>query len=144
MVDFQRFGFHAQRTVLVLTLSGPVDPIQAAQTGNYDLRFGGTGGRAGMRIAVESATYNPTLHTITLIPQHRLPLRQSYHLEASGAAITYEKSFGDESVAGPSTGQLAARLPHKLTPGHSALQITYRVWGASTRHHFFRRILHGK
>ena len=103
MVDLRRFGFHAQPTLFVLTFSGPLDPAQARNTSNYDLRYAGPGRLSGTRIAIASATYDPIMHTVTLAPYVLLPLRRPYELTVTGLGINYQGTFGDEIVAGPFT-----------------------------------------
>ena len=89
VVSLQRFGFHAQPTLLVLTFSTPMDPARAQDLSNYRLvavkpaqRFG----RPGHMIALRSATYDPTRLTVTLVPAERLYLRHFFQLTVNGTS----------------------------------------------------------
>ena len=142
VVDLRRFGFHAQRTLFVLTFSGPVDPVQAENVSNYDLRFAGGGRLSGSRIAIDSATYDPVMHTVILAPHDLVSLRQSYRLTLSGLGVSYAKTFGDEALAGPTPRPLVAHGSQHPAPTFP--QPAYTVWDAATRHRVFWKILHGR
>jgi hypothetical protein len=75
-VGLSRFGFHEQTTLLVLTFDQDLDPVPAQDPGHYLLQGPGRDGRLGTRddvpIAIGSATYDPTVRTVTLVPAGRL------------------------------------------------------------------------
>ncbi len=90
VVSLQRFGFHAQPTLLVLTFSTPLDPARAQDLSNYRLvalrparRFGPGHGRL---IALRSAVFDPTRLTVTLVPAERLYLRHFFQLTVKGTS----------------------------------------------------------
>jgi hypothetical protein len=143
IVDLRRFGFHAQQTLLVLTASGPMDPAQASNVSNYDLRHAGAGPLSGTRIAIESASYDPASHTVTLVPRRILPLRQLYRLTVQGLGMEYAKTLGDEALAGPSRPIEALRASGTV-PAATGARTTYTVWNVATRRHFARHFLHGR
>jgi hypothetical protein len=89
---FQRFGFHAQPTILVLTFSEALAPGPAQDVGNYTivLQSGHAPGGVpiGGTIAVSRAVYNPTMHTVGLYPAKRLNVHDVYQLTVNGMTPT--------------------------------------------------------
>lgn len=144
VANLQRFGFHAQPTLLVLTFDGPLDPAQVQNPGNFDLRYAGSDRLSGTRIAIDSATYDPVKDTVTLTPHSIIPLRRSYRLTVHNLGNDYAKTFGDEILAGPSSKPIVTIRSHKTVPAASGQKTTFTVWSAATRHRVFRHILHGR
>jgi hypothetical protein len=70
-----RMGVHHQRTQLIVTFDGPVDPTKAENPQNYSIIT-----RSGTKIPIESATYNPTTNAVTLIPAERLNVHRRFRL----------------------------------------------------------------
>ena len=79
LTGLQRFGIHAQPTVLVLSFSGPLDPARAQDVNNY--RITGPGSDP---IAIDTATYDPATRTVTLLPRRRLDVHKRYRLTVVG------------------------------------------------------------
>ncbi len=141
----QRFGFHAQPTVLILTFSGALDSVQAQNLGNYHLSYAGPGRLSGKSIALASATYDPVLHTVTLTPHLTIPLRRSYRLTIQNLGASVTKTFGDEILAGPSYLPAMTTKSHQTVAANVGHQVVmHKVWSAAKRNHVFRRILHGR
>ena len=74
-VSIGRIGLHHQKTLLILTFSGSVNPTLAEDTSNYSVIT-----RGGRRIAIVSATFNPTTNSVTLQPARRLNVHLHFQL----------------------------------------------------------------
>ncbi len=166
VINLQRFGFHAQPTLLVLTFSEPLDLEQARNISNYDLRYAGPGRLSGTRIAVDSATYDPISNTVTLALQQLLPLRRTYRLAVENLGTNFEKTFGDEILSGPSSPrnmnfrtrsattrvfawQSRPLMNNNFGAQRTALtstgrEVSFSTWNAATRQRFFRHYLRGR
>lgn len=83
VVRVQRHGDLAMPTTLDLTFNAPLDRATAENVHNYRIS-----GPAGGTIPVASATYNPTLQTVTLNPARRLHVNDRYRLQVNGRAPT--------------------------------------------------------
>jgi hypothetical protein len=70
-----RIGIHHQRTELIVTFEGPVDPAKAADADNYLVITA-----AGNRVPITTATYNPATNSVTLIPAQRLNVHHHFKL----------------------------------------------------------------
>jgi len=70
-----RIGVHHQRTELIVTFDGPVDPTKAENPGEYSVIT-----RAGKTIPIKSAAYNPATNSVTLIPARRLNVHLHFRL----------------------------------------------------------------
>jgi hypothetical protein len=70
-----RIGVHHQRTELVVTFSGVVDPAKADNPANYSVIS-----RSGNTIPIKSASFNPATNAVTLIPVHWLNVHYQYKL----------------------------------------------------------------
>ena len=99
VVNLQRFGFHAQPTVLVLTFNRPLNPATAQDAGNYRITDSG-----GHPIGLLSASYNPVAQTVTLFPSHRLNIHRHYHLTVIGTGPTGVKGADGRLLDGSGTG----------------------------------------
>jgi hypothetical protein len=137
--NLQRFGFHAQPTTFVLTFSTALDAATAQDLANYHLnRLRGQ--TIGGAIPITGAIYDPTTHTVTLQPSHRVYLFGRYLLVVNGSTPTgvagatgllldgkgngmpgsdYVATFGKEILAGPNAQVARAKrsLRHELHPG---------------------------
>lgn len=74
-VSIGRIGLHHQNTQLILTFSGSVNPTLAEDTSNYSVIT-----RGGRRIAIVSATFNPTTNSVTLQPARQLNVHLHFQL----------------------------------------------------------------
>jgi hypothetical protein len=129
VTNLQRFGFHSQPTMLVLTFNQPLDPTRAQNTANYTVT-----GPSGSSIAVTSAVYSSANNTVTLSFNQLLNVHQTYTLTVNGMApngvtgtngllldgantghpgSNYVKTFGMEILAG--TAAEVAEAPRMLT-----------------------------
>jgi hypothetical protein len=70
-----RIGVHHQRTELVVTFNGTVDPAKADNPANYSVIT-----QSGKTIPIVSASFNPATNAVTLIPAHRLNVHFHYKL----------------------------------------------------------------
>ena len=89
VLKLQRFGFHSQPTLLVLSLSDDLDPSTARRVGYYRLVSPGPDHRFGTSddslIPVSSAVYDPARRTVTLRPARRLSLVRVFQLTVDGS-----------------------------------------------------------
>ena len=83
----QRFGIHNAPTVLVVTFTQPLDSASAQDLENY-LIVGPSGGH----IAIDSAEYDASAHTVTLRPSKKINLHHDYQFTIIGT--------GSNGVAG--------------------------------------------
>jgi trimeric autotransporter adhesin len=85
----ERFGFHEQPTILVLSFNEPLDPARAQSASNYQIVTLGGRGRGGSHIGqvtpVARAIYDPLNSTVILLPAKRLDLHNLYRLTVNGA-----------------------------------------------------------
>jgi hypothetical protein len=131
--SLQRFGFHYQRTIYVLTFSTALDPAPAQDVANYRLAPI-LGRRLGPDIPIRAAIYDPVAHTVTLKMADRVYLYGLYRLTVNGSTPTgvagatglllagqgaghtgtdFVKTFGEKILAGPNLPvRAAARSPH--------------------------------
>jgi hypothetical protein len=79
VVSVQRFGFHTQPTVVVLTFSEPLAPATAQDVRNYQIT-----GPGGVPILLSSATYDAVNHSVALRPSQQLSLYLRYTLTVIG------------------------------------------------------------
>jgi Bacterial Ig-like domain len=86
-------------TPVVLTFSEALDVASAVNLANYLLVTAGRDKRFGTkddkRVALRSATYNPTTHTVTLVPRKKLSVGVKYRLTVNGTSAS-----GIEDLAG--------------------------------------------
>ena len=75
VVGLGRIGVHHQRTKLIVSFDGTVDPIKAANRGDYSVIT-----RSGKTIPIVSASYNPATNSVTLIPARRLNVHHHFRL----------------------------------------------------------------
>ena len=121
VTNLQRFGFHMQPTMFVLTFNSALDPTRAQDVNNYQL-VPLTGSEAGRPITITSAVYNPTTNTVTLLPATLVNVFQQYQLTVNGTSpsgltdtsghflsgqgpnqpgTNFVQTFGMEILAGP-------------------------------------------
>jgi hypothetical protein len=72
VVDVTRTGVHLQKTRVVVTFDGPLDPAMAEDVRNYRISSIGPDGRFSRPDRVVSAVYDPTTNSVTLTLEHRL------------------------------------------------------------------------
>ena len=102
VVLLQRYGFHHQPTILVLTFSTPLDPTTAQDKSNYQIVALGSRGEAGAfrgyTSQVTEAVYNSATMTVTLHLARRLNIHNLYQITVIGTA--------PGGITGPSGTQL--------------------------------------
>jgi hypothetical protein len=126
VVGVGRFGFHNQPTSLLIIFSAALDPTQAQNVAEYQLRLAvkerHNRFRLGAIIPVAAAVYNPTNTTVTLSFAKRLNVHYYYQLTINGtppsgltdpagqfldgagngqAGTNYVKVFGPSILQGP-------------------------------------------
>jgi uncharacterized repeat protein (TIGR01451 family) len=88
VVSLQRFGYHMQPTLLVLTFDRALDPVNAVLKTNYRIVDPGRDGKFGTRddrvIPVKSAALDPSGRIVVLTPAVRLPLFRTFKLTING------------------------------------------------------------
>jgi hypothetical protein len=108
VVNLARYGYHAQPTYLVITFSTALNPSTAENTRNYSLVAAGPDHRFNtrddVRIRIRRAVYNPTTHTVTLVPARRLPLRSTFELTVNGTSPTGVADTSGRLLDGDSNG----------------------------------------
>jgi hypothetical protein len=134
VANVQRFGFHAQPTLLVLNFSAALDPTRAQNVANYTVTSGSN------QFTVTAAVYNPTSHSVTLMFSQLLDLHHKYTLTVNGTApggltsstgmlidgantgrpgSNHVRTFGREVLVGPaSSAGLSMALVRKLSHRH--------------------------
>jgi hypothetical protein len=99
VASLARYGYHMQKTTLVLTFSTALDAASAENVREYQIVTLGGHGRGGTLVgnktAVRKAIYNPSTLTVTLVPVRRLDIHNTYRLTVNGTAQT-----GVRSVSG--------------------------------------------
>jgi hypothetical protein len=80
-----RYGYHDQKTYLVLDFDGPLDPTSAEDIANYTISGpDNRHGHRGHRVKVGSAIYNTATNSVTLVPATRLNIHETYTLTING------------------------------------------------------------
>lgn len=92
--ELKRVGVHHQPTRIVLKFGGPLDPTTASDPANYRL-VEVTASGARIPIALNAAIYDPSAHTVTLVPTRLLNVHRRYQLTISGV-----KSASGAPIAG--------------------------------------------
>jgi hypothetical protein len=120
VTKLQRFGFHTQPTIFVLTFNEALKAGPAEDVANYKL-VPIVNGVAGSPIAIASATYDNANHTVTLATTNRVYLFERYQLTVNGkptkgltntagtflagsggkAGTDFVETFGPAILAGP-------------------------------------------
>jgi uncharacterized repeat protein (TIGR01451 family)/CSLREA domain-containing protein len=88
VVSLQRFGYHTDRTFLVVTYSEPVDIARALDRANYTVRGLGRDGRFGTPddpiFPIESLRFGPAPNSVVLLMKSRLYAYVPYQLTVNG------------------------------------------------------------
>ena len=108
VVNLQRFGFHAQPTILVVTFSLPLDSVRALNPANYRIVTLGGPGRGGSQrghvTRVRSVVYDPVANTVTLRMAQRLDIHNHYQITINGTAPDGLIGTDGALLAGGGTG----------------------------------------
>ena len=85
VTNVQRYGLHNQPTELVISFNEHLDPATATNLANYQIRrLTNRGVPYGPPIAIKSAVYNDTNHTVVLILAAPLNVHYPYQLTVNG------------------------------------------------------------
>jgi uncharacterized repeat protein (TIGR01451 family) len=148
MVNLQRFGFHTDRTFLVVTYSEPVDTATALDRANYTVRGLGRdrrfGTHDGLILPIESVRLGPAPNSVVLIMKRRLYAFVPYQLTINGttpgAVADLAGNRLDGNPDGQSRGNLVRRFGWSIIAGTASdlkkLDITAsrgRVQGSGSR-----------
>ncbi len=115
----QRYGYHALPTTLVVSFSAGLDPTTAQNVQNYTIT-----GPKGQTIAVKSAVYSATNHTVTLKPRARLNVHLTYQLTVHGTTPAGVTDQYGALLDGAGTGVAGSNSTTGITvsnlviPGH--------------------------
>jgi Bacterial Ig-like domain (group 3) len=105
VMNFQRFGYHAQPTVLVLTFNKDLDPATADNAANYRIVPLGLHGKFGRAIAIKRIAYNPSARTVTLRPSQRLNVHDRFELLVNGTSTHAVADLALHALDGGKTGE---------------------------------------
>jgi hypothetical protein len=111
--SLERFGFHAQPTVFVLTFSTALDPARAQDVTNYRLTPI-SGNRLGRDIPITAAIYDTVANTVTLQPAVRVYLFRKYRLVVNGSTPTGVAGATGLLLDGAGTGQPGSDFVRKF------------------------------
>ena len=92
-----RIGVHHQRTKLIVSFDGTVDPTKAENPGDYSVIA-----RSGKTIPIKSASFDPATNSVTLIPARRLNVHYDFRLSL---AIPCPNEQTSETVVIPFGGK---------------------------------------
>jgi hypothetical protein len=89
VVSLQNFGFHMQRSSVVLTFTTALDATSAENVNNYHIVTVGGSGHWGSHVGhitpILGALYNPANFTVTVYPFYRLDIHNFYRLIVTGS-----------------------------------------------------------
>lgn len=149
IVAIQRYGFHAQPTLLYLPFSTALESASATTAANFAVyRLNRHGAKIGRAITPSAATYNPTLDSVTLSFAQRLKAHQRYALlvngsapgavsgpggllngNGTGAGTNFESTFDMIQLAGRASdvpgGTTAAATLKRAGPGAAAVDALF-------------------
>ena len=132
VVNVQRFGFHEEPTILVVTFSMPLDAARAMDTANYRVvTMGGPGRGGSLRghvTRVSTAVYDPTTRTVTLHMAQRMDIHNRYQITITGAAPDGLMSTAGVPLdgAGKPGSNFVKLITEKMVVGPSAEAIQAR------------------
>lgn len=129
VAGFARTGILLDPTVLVVSLTAPLDPDSAEDVGNYVLRAAGDDGRLNTSddriVPIESATYDDEALTVTLTPTVRLRYLSAAQLRIRSSADSGVRDADgngldgdrDDRAGGDAFIRFARGLHHDLADG---------------------------
>ncbi len=95
VMDLQRFGYHSQPTVLVLTFDQALSAATASDPANYTIVPVGPHGKVGHAIAIKRLAYDASARTVTIHPSRQLNVHDEFELIVDG---TSSHAVSDESL----------------------------------------------
>jgi len=130
-----RIGVHHQRTLLVVTFNGPVDPAKAEDPGDYSVIR-----PSGKTIPIKSATYNPATNAATVIPVVRLNVHDHFRLSV---VLPCPNEQTGETVVVPFGGKRSLIGFHNHRGEFVSVE-NGRITGFDNRHGQFIPVHHGE
>jgi len=118
VTNVQRFGFHAQPTILVLQFNEALDPTRAQNVANYQIV-----GPNGVPVAITSAVYDATAHTVTLSPKTRLDLHKVYTLTVNGTGAQGMSDPSGNLLDGANSGLPGSNFVTTVTAANLILTV---------------------
>jgi hypothetical protein len=100
VVLLQRYGYHEQPTLFVVTFSAALDTASAQNVQNYELF-----NPSGQRDPVTEAIYNPGDDTVTLLPRFKLNVHFRDELIINGSAPYGVSGTSGQFLDGANDGQ---------------------------------------
>jgi len=100
VVAVQRFGFHAQPTLVELQFNEPLDPVPAQNPSNYILR-----NFKSRPVGIRSAVYDPATDTVVLRPGQRINVHHPAQLLVLGTSPTGLTNTAGILLDGANTGR---------------------------------------
>jgi len=105
VMNFQRFGYHSQPTVLVLTFNKELDPSGADNAANYKIVSIGPGGTLGPAIGIKRIAFDSVASTVTLRPSQRLNVHKRFELIVDGTSKHALTDLALDALDGAKTGK---------------------------------------
>ncbi len=105
VMGLQRFGYHSQPTILVLTFNEGLDPATATDAANYKIVPIGPHGKFGRAIAINRVAYNAAARTVTLHPSRRLNVHDRFELIVDGTSTHRIVDLALHALDGGKTGK---------------------------------------
>ena len=129
IVAVHRFGIHAMPTTVVIAFDKPLGPASAIVK-NYQIT-----GPGGVKVAVRSATYNASAHTVTLRMSKRISIHHPYKLVIRGTGPGGLTDAAARLLDGQRTGQPGSDYATTLTWRNLILPRWYhkKVSGTNSR-----------
>jgi hypothetical protein len=116
ITSVKRLGFHAQPTTLVLQFDEALVAAPAQNVASYQLA-----GPDGAPIAITSAVYSNTAHTVTLSPQTQLDLHKIYTLTVIGTGSQGVLGASGTLLDGANTGRPGSNFVTQITAANLVL-----------------------
>ncbi len=120
VVSLKRFGYHTDRTFLVVTYSEPVDTATALNRANYTVRGLGRDGRFGTAddpiFPIESLRLGPAPNSVVLLMKSRLYAYVPYQLTINGNTPGAVADLAGKRLDGNSDGQAGGNLVRRFGP----------------------------
>jgi hypothetical protein len=105
VMNFQRFGYHSQPTVVVLTFNKALDPATADSAANYRIVPLGRRGKPDTAISIKRISYNAADRTVTLQPSRRLNVHDRFELSVDGTSTHAVVDLALDALDGGKTGK---------------------------------------
>ena len=114
LTGLSRYPVHDNRTLVSLFFDQALNPAEALWKHNYKLHTS-----SGGNVKISHVYFDPSSNTVTLLPGHRLALRNTYNLKLLG--LNSKSSSKGTSPTVTSSGWLATTFKAKIN--HKALSV---------------------